>query len=96
MGAVTVCSDFGAQEEEIYHCFHLSTSICHAVMGLDAMILVCFFCFFFKYLVLSWLFHFPPSLSSRGSLAPLHFPPLGIIHMSEVVDVSPTYLDSSL
>ena len=36
MAAVTVCSNFGAQEEEIYHYFRLSPSICHAVMGLDA------------------------------------------------------------
>ena len=35
MTAVTVCSDFEAQEEEICHYFDLSPSICHAVMGLD-------------------------------------------------------------
>ena len=40
MTAVTVCSDFGAQEEEICHYFHLFPSICHAAMGLDAIILV--------------------------------------------------------
>ena len=41
MAAVTVRSDFGAQEEEICHYFHLSPSICHEVMmWLDAMILV--------------------------------------------------------
>ena len=38
--AVTIHSDFGAQENEICHCFHFSPSICHEVMGLDAMILV--------------------------------------------------------
>ena len=37
--AVTVHSDFRAQEEEICHCFHLSPSICHEVMGPDAVIL---------------------------------------------------------
>ena len=37
MAAVTICSDFGAQEYEISHC---SPSICHEVMGPDAMILV--------------------------------------------------------
>ena len=47
MAAVTVRSDFGAQEEEICHYFHLSPSICHAVMGPDAMILV-FLIFSFK------------------------------------------------
>ena len=34
------------------------------------------FFFFFKYLVLSWLFHSFPSPLSRGSLVPLHFLPL--------------------
>ena len=40
MAAVTICSDFGAQENKICHCFHFFPSICHEVMGLDAMILV--------------------------------------------------------
>ena len=40
MVAVTVHSDFGAQENRICHCFHFSPPICHEVMGLDAMILV--------------------------------------------------------
>ena len=40
MAAVTIYTDFGAQEKKIYHYFHFSTSICKEVMGLDAMILV--------------------------------------------------------
>ena len=40
MAAVTICSDFGAQKIKVSHCFHVSPSICHEVMGLDAMILV--------------------------------------------------------
>ena len=40
MAAVTMYSDFRAQEEEICHYFHLLPSICHEVMGPDAMILV--------------------------------------------------------
>ena len=44
-----------------------SPSICHEVMGLDAMILV------FEYWVLSQLFNSPLSPSSRGSLVPPHF-----------------------
>ena len=39
MAVVTVHSDFGAQEKKICHCFTFSVSICHEVMGLDAMIL---------------------------------------------------------
>ena len=45
-----------------------SLSICHEVMGPDAIILV------FECWVLSQLFHSPPS-PSRGSLVPLHFLP---------------------
>ena len=39
MAAVTVCSDFGAQENKISHCFHLPlfTNICHEVIGVDAV-----------------------------------------------------------
>jgi len=44
-------------------------SICHEVMGPDVMILV-FWCWVFSH-----LFHFPLSLSSRGSLVLLHFLP---------------------
>ena len=40
MAAVTVRTDFGAQETKIYHCFHFSLSVCHEVMGLDAMIFI--------------------------------------------------------
>ena len=40
MVEVTVCIDFGAQENKICHCFHFSASICNEVMGLDAMIFV--------------------------------------------------------
>ena len=39
MAAVTVYRDFGAQENEVCDCFHC-LSICHEVMGPDAMILV--------------------------------------------------------
>ena len=42
MTAPTVCSDFGAQENQIYHFF---SSICHEVMGPDVIILVFFFFF---------------------------------------------------
>ena len=75
-----------------------SPSICHEVMEPDAMILIFL------------IFSFKPafSLSSRGSLVSLHPHQealyflfvfchwCGIIWISEVVDVSPTYLDSSL
>ena len=50
MSAVTICSDFGTQENKVCHCFHIFTyyltvstfspTICHEVMGPDAMTLV--------------------------------------------------------
>ena len=40
MAVLTLCSDFGTQENKICHCFHFSPSICHEVMGPDAMILI--------------------------------------------------------
>jgi hypothetical protein len=46
-----------------------SPSICHEMMGPDAMIL------FFEFWVLSQLFHSPLSFSSKCSLVPLHFLP---------------------
>ena len=38
MAVVTICSDFGAQENKVCHCFHFPPSICHEVMGLDAKV----------------------------------------------------------
>ena len=52
-------------KNKVCHCFHCCPSICHEVMGLDAMILV------------SWMLSFKPTflLSSRGSLVLLCFLP---------------------
>ena len=40
MAAVTIYSDFEAPQNKVCHCFHCSPSICHEVMGPNAMILV--------------------------------------------------------
>ena len=40
MAAVTFCSDFRAHDGDICHNVHISPSICHEIMGPDAMILV--------------------------------------------------------
>ena len=63
-----------------------SPSICHEVMGPDAMILV------FLIFSLKPAYHSPPSPSSRGSLVPLCFLPLAHIWGCW----SPPYLDFSL
>ena len=39
MAVGTICSDFRPQEKEICHCFQPFPSVCHEVMGPDAMIL---------------------------------------------------------
>ena len=40
MPAVTICIDFGAQENKVCLCFHLSPHLFGMKVGLDAMILV--------------------------------------------------------
>ena len=37
MAAVTVRRDFGAQENEVYRCFHFPPSVCWEGLGPDAM-----------------------------------------------------------
>ena len=75
MAAVTICSDFGAQENKICNCFCFFPSICHEMMGLEDIILV------------FWMLSFKPAFllsfftSSRGSLVPLHFLPLEWYHL---------------
>ena len=51
MSAVTVHSDFEAQENKVWHYSIVSPCICHEVMGCDAMILV------------FWMLSFKPSFS---------------------------------
>ena len=40
MAAVTICSDFGAQENKVWHYLQCSPSICHEVMWLNAIIFI--------------------------------------------------------
>ena len=57
MAAVTICSDFGAQKNKVWHCFH-----CFPI----------YFPWTDECWALSQLFLSPLSLSSRGFLVPLH------------------------
>ena len=72
--------------------FIVSPSICHEVMGPDAMT--------FVFWMLSWsqLFRSPLSSLSRDSLVPFHFfcQKGAVIYISEFVDISPGSFDSSL
>ena len=40
MASITICSDFGAPKNKVYHCFHCFPIYCHEVMGPYAMIFV--------------------------------------------------------
>ena len=70
IAAITICSDFGAQENKICHCFHFSPFDLHEVMGQDAMILV------FQIWVLSQLFDSPLLPLSGDFLVHLCFLPI--------------------
>ena len=65
--AVTIHSDFGAQENKICHCFHFFPIYLPWSDGIRChdLSIECW--------VLSQLFHSPLSPSSRGSWVPLHF-----------------------
>ena len=76
MAAVTVHSNFGAQENKICHCFHFFPFYLSQSDGTR-----CHDLSFLKIEFLSQLFCFPLSPSSRGSLVPLHFLPLEWYHL---------------
>ena len=88
MAAVTIHSDFRAQEEEIYHHFHLFPFYFHAVMRLNAMTLL-FLIFSFKlalslssFTLIKWLFS-SSSLSAIRVVSPTYLklmflPPISI------------------
>ena len=65
---------FGAQEDKIYHCFHISPSYCPWSDGTR-----CHYLSFFECWVSSQPFYSPPLPSSRGSLV-LPFLPLEWYH----------------
>ena len=51
MAAVTICSDFGAPKNKVWHCFHCFPIYFHEVMGPDAMIFI------------FWMLSFKPTFS---------------------------------
>ena len=90
MAVVTIYSDLEPKKIKSVTVSIVSPSICHEVMGLDAIVLVL------------WMLSFKPAISlslfilSKGCLVPLHFLPLGwYICIPKVVDISPGSLDSS-
>ena len=89
MAAVTICSDFGAKENKIFHCFHCypiylpwsDRTGCHD-LG--------FWMQSFKPTFWLTSFTFIKRLFSSSSLSG------GVICISEIIDISPRNLDSSL
>ena len=51
MAANTICSDFGAPQNEVWHCFHCFPIYCHEVIGLGVVLLV------------FWMLSFKPTFS---------------------------------
>ena len=92
MAAVTICSDAGAQENKSVTFSIVFQTICHEVMGPDAMILV-FLLLSFK--PVFWLssFTFIKRLFSSSLLSAIR---VVFICISEVIDISPRKLDSRL
>ena len=92
MAAVTICSDFGASQNKVSHCFHRFPIYfpwrdgmrCHDLRFLNAEFLnqLSTLLFYFHQEALQFLFTF----CHKG----------GVICVSEVIDISPGNLDSSL
>ena len=76
MASVIMCSNSGAQENKICHCFYFFPSICQEVIVSDASILV------FSFLSFKPAFHSSLLASSRGSLVPFEFLPLEWYHLN--------------
>ena len=86
MAAVTVWSDFGAQENKICHCFHFFPIHLPWSDGTG--------CHDFRF----WMLSFKPAFSLSFTLIKKLFSSSllpAIICISEVVDISPSNLDSS-
>ena len=76
MATITICSDFGAQENKVCHCFHCFPIYLPLTDGTGCHDLRFFDCW-----VSSQLFHSPLLPSSRSSLVPLCFLPLRLCHL---------------
>ena len=75
MAAITICSDFGAPQNKVWHCFHCFPI--YFIKWWDQMP----WSSFSECWALSQLFHPPLSVSSRGFWVPLHFLPWGWCHL---------------
>ena len=95
MAAVTTHSDLGAQKNKVFHCFHCFPSICHEVMGQDAMILILWMLSFKPtFSLYSLIFHQEALFFVCFVLKRLFSSLLSAIRVvsSEVIDISPGIL----
>ena len=92
MAAVTICSDFGAQEKKVCHCLHCFPIYLPWSDGTECHDLIFFECW-----VLSQLFHSALSLHQEVLWFFFDFCHKGgVICISEVIDISPGNLDFRL
>ena len=91
MAVVTICSDFGAQNNKSLSLFPLFLHL-FAMKWWDQMP----WFWFSECWALIQLFHSPLSLSSRDSLLFIFCQEGCVIYVSEIIDLSPSNLDSSL
>src|SRR5574341_1409920 len=92
MAAVAICSDFGAPQNKVWHCFHCfpiyfpcsDGTRCHDLRFLNVELKANFFTLHFHFHQEAFYFLF--TFCHKG----------GIICISEVIDISPSNLDSSL
>ena len=81
MAAITICSDFGAPQKQSLTVSMVSPSICHEVMGPDAMILV------------FWMLSFKPTFSLSSFTLRAFCYKGGVIYIFEVIDISPSNIN---
>ena len=92
MAAVTICSDFGAHKNKVWHCFHCFPSYfpwsggtrCHDLRFLNVQLSANFVTLHFHFHQEAFEFLF--TFCHKG----------GVICISEVIHISPGNLDSSL
>ena len=93
MAAVSICSDFGAHENQVYNYYHCFPIYLPEVMRVYAMIFV-FWKLSFKSTFSLSSFTFIKRLFRSSLRSPHHEG--GVIRVSEVIDISPGSPDSSL
>jgi len=80
MAAITICSDFGAPQNKVWHCFHCFATYLPTNRGPDAMIFV-FWMFSFKPTFSLSSFTFIKTLFSASSLSAIRVVPSAYLRL---------------